>query len=293
MDAVIARALAATEDDDEAAEAVIQEISERAMDAFLPLWESSGGACGYVTVQDDPRADEDADGIISAALKYHALRPNFLAKIPLTSAGLEAIAALVAEDVPTCATECFAIAQAVEVCELYERVAERSGRQPPFFATHITGIFDEFLQKQVEREGIEIAPEVLREAGCAVVRKEYRVLKQRGFRTTLLGGGAREARHFTEMVGGDMHITINWDMADRLIQQSPPVVSRIDVEPSEAVIGELCDKLEDFRRSYVDDGLAIEEFAGFGGVQYFRDMFLAGYAALFDAIAARRQEPAR
>jgi len=164
----------------------------------------------------------------------------------------------------------------------------QSGGQPPFFVTHITGIFDEFLQRKVDRDGIEIAPEMLMEAGCAVARKEYRVLKERSFRTTMLGGGARNVRHFTEMVGGDVHITINWSMAETLIEDSPPIVSRMDGGPPEAVITELSDKLVDFRRAYADDGLATEEYAGFGGVHYFRDMFLAGYAALFEAIAARR-----
>ena len=288
MENVIGRAVAAAEDDEAAARAAIQEISERAVDKFLPLWKRTGGACGYVTVQDDPRADEDTNAIISAGLKYRALRPNFMAKIPVTSAGITAIEALVAEDVPICATECFSISQAVHVCELYERASDKTGKRPPFFVTHITGIFDEFLQKHVQQEGVEISPDVLLEAGCAVARKEYRILKQRGFRATMLGGGAREPRYFTEMVGGNVHITINWDMAEKLIQQSPPVVPRMDAETPQAVISELCSKLADFRRAYGEDGLAVEEFADFGGVRYFRDMFLAGYASLFEAIAARR-----
>lgn len=288
MSALLGRAVARTEDDEEAAQLVIREVSERALDMFLPLFEESGGTYGYVTVQDDPRRDDDADAIVHEALKFQKLRPNFMAKIPVTVAGLKAMEALVPHEVPICATEVFSVSQAFRMCTLYERASQKSGKQPPFFVTHITGIYDEYLQKDVESKGVDIAPEALAEAGCVVARKEYRLLKERGFRTTLLSGGARKPRHFTEMVGGDVHVTINWDMAERLIEADGPVVLRMDAQTPAPVIQELCDKVTDFRRAYVDDALAPEEFADFGGVRYFRDMFLAGYAHLLKEIAARR-----
>src|SRR5437660_97596 len=83
--------------------------------------------------------------------------------------------------VPIGATEVFAIDQAIAVCELYRRVAETTGRRPPFYVTHITGIFDEYLGKQAEREGIAIAGTSLPWAGSAVGRKQYRLLQERRY----------------------------------------------------------------------------------------------------------------
>ena len=45
---------------------------------------------------------------------------------------------------------------------------------------------------------------------------------------SFIGGGARGLHHFTELVGGDVNLTINWvGTADALLEQNPPVISRI------------------------------------------------------------------
>jgi len=222
--------------DDEAAVLVYQKAAARVMTRFLPLHEKSSGRYGYVTMQDDPRADEDSNAIIQAALRNRTLGKNFMVKIPVIKSGLQAIESCVEENIPVCATEVFSIAQAISICEVYQNVSRKTGNNPPFFVTHITGIFDEYLGKVAKREGIEIDPQILAQAGCTVARKEYRILKARGYETTMLCGGARGAHHFTEFVGGNVHITINWSTAQELIEADGLVVSRINVETPQAVI---------------------------------------------------------
>ena len=75
---------------------------------------------------------------------------------------------------PIIATEVFAMAQAIEVCELYQRVSQQCGKHPPFYVTHISGIFDECLAKTAEREGIKISPQALAQAGCIRGKKAVR-----------------------------------------------------------------------------------------------------------------------
>jgi transaldolase len=104
----------------------------------------------------------------------------------------------------------------------------------------------------------------------------------------MLGGGARALYHFTEMVGGDIHVTINWKDADALIRENGQVVSRIDAETPQSVIDELCDKLEVFRKAYLDDGLKREEYADYGPVQLFRNAFLMGWFTLLAEVSRRR-----
>jgi transaldolase len=130
---------------------------------------------------------------------------------------------------------------------------------------------------------------VLDQAGCAIARQEYRLLKARGYPGILLGGGARGVHHFTEMVGGDAHVTINWSTAQELIDAGTPLVARLaEGEPSADVIAELCEKFPDFRQAYDEDGLNVEEFADFGPVQFFRNAFLNGWYLLLAEVAARR-----
>ena len=286
---IIDEVLREVEDDLEAADRVYQRISARFMRAFLPRYEQSGGREGLVTMQDDPCRDHDPALIVASALRHAGVAANYMAKIPVTVAGMQAMAELIGRDMPICATECFSIAQTRAMCDLYEKVSKASGKSPPFFITHITGIYDEELQAYVEREGVDIAPDRLRLAGSVVARKEYRFVKQRGYRATVLGGGARGTHHFTEFVGGDFHITMNWSTIQELNDLDGEVACRIDAEDPPDLVEELREKIPDFRRAYDDDGLTPEEFEPFAPLQRFRNNFIAGCEAVRQAIAARRQ----
>ena len=277
------------EDDNAAAERIYHLAAQRIMRGFLPLYEASGGVHGYVTIQGDPRAEHDPDNIVNEALRARQLGVNYMAKVPTTQAGMQAMEELIVRNVPLCATEIFSLSQALYVSELYRRVSRKSGNHPPIFVTHITGIYDEYLGGIVQREHIDVSPDVLSQAGCAVARQVYCVLKQRGYEGTMLGGGARGTQHFTEMVGGDVHITINWSMAQELIDVDGPVVPRMDTLTSKAVVEEMEAKLPGFFRAYRLDGLAVEEFEDFGPVVLFRTMFLNGYARLLEEVATRRR----
>jgi len=285
---VIDEVIKETRDDEAAAVRVYQRTAKRVLDRFLPLYEQSAGEFGYVTMQGDPREDEDTQAMVRSVLENRELGPNYMAKIPVIRGGLEALETCVEMNVPICATEVFSIAQAIHICELYERAAVRTGNRPPFFVTHISGILDDYLAHVARREGIQIAPEVLAQAGCAVARKEYRLISERGYPGILLGGGARGTHHFTEMVGGRVHVTVNWSTAQEIMDAGTPIVSRMDVEPAHSVIDELRAKFVDFRKAFDDDGLPVEEFADYGPVQFFRNAFLKGWYLLLVEIPTRR-----
>jgi transaldolase len=272
-----------------AAVRVYQRASQRVLDRFRPLYEQNGGACGFVTLQDDPRLDQDAAATIRCALANRRLGPNYMAKIPVIRGGIDALEACVTENIPICATEIFSISQAIFMCERYAIAAERAGNRPPFYVTHISGIFDQYLGVVAKRDGIKIERSVLDQAGCTIARKEYRLLKERGYPGILLGGGARGTHHFTEMVGGDAHVTVNWSTAQEIIDADVPILPRMaEGEPSSGVIAELREKFPDFRKAYDEDGLTVEEFAEFGPVRFFRNAFLNGWHLLLAEVAARR-----
>ena len=274
--------------DQRAADIAQQRIVKEIMEKFLPLYNQAPGQQGLVSIQGNPHLDEDPAHIVDEAMRFRKIAPNFITKIPCTAAGLKAFEHLIPENMPIIATEVFAMAQAIAVCELYQRVSQQCGKHPPFYVTHISGIFDECLAKTAEREGIKVSPEALAQAGCILARKQYAMMRRRGYNITLLGGGARGTHHFSEMVGGALHVTINWSTADEIIKANPPLTSRIKAPAPQAIVDELCEKLPDFRAAYRDDGLSIEEFGQFAPLQFFRNMFVKGWDTLADTVREHR-----
>jgi transaldolase len=190
---------------------------------------------------------------------------------------------------PLNATEIFAVKQMTTLCDTYERLAGESGRKPMLYMSHIAGIYDDYLRNYVKENNVDISPDILWQGGLAVARKVYRVMQERGYSAVFVGGGARGLQHFTEMVGGDVCITINWrGTADQLLEQDPAVVERLFNPVPQYVIDELMEKLPDFRRGYLDDGLDVEEFEGFGPVQLFKSSFVKSWSRVLEDVAKVR-----
>jgi transaldolase len=288
MNRVIDETVDQVRDVEAAAMIVYQKAVQRLMRGYMPVYGRSGGAEGFVTMQFDPRNDECAESTIANVRENARLGANYMAKIPVIEGAMEAIEYCVEENIPICATEVFSIAQARAVCECYEAAAKRGGNRPPLLVTHITGIFDEYLKKLAKREGIDIAPETLAQAGLAIARKEYRMLRDAGSSAIMLGGGAREPHHFTGLIGGKVHITINWSTAEEIIKSGMGIEPRLDDETPPAEIEKLRSAFLDFRKAYDDDGLVPAEFASFGPVQLFRNAFLKGWYHLLSEIASRK-----
>jgi transaldolase len=260
---------------------LVKPIAEK----FMPLFQKSAGTKGYVSIQGDPIHEEDPDVIIREALENRKLSPNICCKIPTTHAGLQAMEYLVSKDVPLNATEIFGIHQGVIMCETYQKASRKYGHTPVLYISHIAGIYDDYLQEVVRKENIDISPDVLWQAGLAVARKLYQIMEDRHYPGILVAGGARGLHHFTEMVGGRVCCTINWEgTADQLLAQDPPVVSRLFNPVPQKVIDELIEKLPDFKRGYLEDGLEIEEFEDFGPVQLFRSSFIKSWRRVLDLI---------
>ena len=279
-------------DDDSEAHCEFQRrIIKHTVDRFRPMFDASDGVNGYVSIQGDPVNEDDPNVVIAEARKNKILGPNTCIKIPTTASGLKAMETLIPEDTPINATEVFGIAQAISLFDMYDKVSKESGKKPMFYISHIAGIYDDFLRNYVAENKVDISPDVLYQAGLAVARKLYLLMKERGYPGTLVGGGARGLHHFTEMVGGDAVVTINWrGTADKLIEQDPPVVSRIFNPVEQYVIDELMEKLPDFRRGYLEDGLTVEEYHHFGPVQLFRSSFLKSWHKVLDMMPERRKQ---
>ncbi|MCF7944876.1 MAG: hypothetical protein K9L75_05010 [Spirochaetia bacterium] len=263
---------------------------KRISDLFMPMYEATEGALGFVTIQGDPFEEKHTASIVSDGLENRKIGRNIMVKIPVTLPGIKAISALVEQDVPSMATEVMSMSQAVSICEAYQQVSNKSGHHPPFYVTHITGILDDHFKRVIKENQIEISPDAVKWAGLSIAKKEYDLLKKRNYRCTMIGGGARKLEDFTELVGGDLHITINWKgTAETLLEKNNPVVSQINEYPSQSIIDELMEKLPDYNRAYLIDGMEPGEYFDYGGVELFRSSFMKGWKTLIELIEQKRR----
>jgi len=286
---IVDEAVAETPDDTEAAALIQRRLVAGMASGFMPHFKNTNGCEGFVSVQMDPRLEKDFARIVAKALADFELIPNCIAKIPVIPSGLIAMDCLVRLNKPVVATEIMGISQAIAACETYQKASKESGHTPAFFVTHISGIFDEQLKADAEALGITLSPESMRLAGCAIAKKQYAIMQDRGLPGILLGGGARNLHHFTEMVGGKVHITLNWQSTISVLEENSPAVENLmDKSVPETIIHELRDKLPTFARAYAEDGLKPEEFEDFSPVVRFRTQFLNGWYKLLETIRERR-----
>lgn len=275
------------EEPDKVQELLQRELVREIAGIFRPLYDASHGREGFVSIQGNPLF-EDYDSIVAGALFNREAGSNIMAKIPATLEGLEAIEVLMEQGIPINATEVMCTSQVVDLCEIHERVSRKMAAVPPVYISHITGILDEYLQLHVKRQGIEISPDMVWQAGMICARKAHRIIKERGCGLGFIGGGARGLQHFTEMVGSDACITINWTgCADKLLELNPPVVDRFHVRTPELVLDTLLLKIDEFDKAWSNKAVNPEEYEEFGPVVLFRSSFESAWRNANEIIQKR------
>lgn len=285
---VIVECARLSDDDVVVADLVQRRLVAPIVARFRALHDASGGTLGLVSIQGAPDADHDTMMILEEAHAARVLGPNATPKIPATAPGLDALDVLVGGGSPTIVTEVFSLAQLVATCERYLRATERTGIQPPFFVSPITGIFGDHLKAVAMGEGIAIEAADVELVGVALSRACQRLVDERGYPVTLLCGGARTPFDLTGLVGAPLHVTINWSTFAEVIERRTPLTRGIDEPIDPTTMARLETLFDDVRRAFRLDGLEVEEFEDFGPVQHFRGNFLASWMQVREAIAGHR-----
>jgi transaldolase len=137
----------------------------RAADFFRPLYDSTKGADGFVSLEVSPKLANDTEGtIVEARRLWKALnRPNVMIKIPGTKAGLPATRQALREGINVNITLLFAVERYEEVLEAYvaaleDRVKEgkpvdRIASVASFFLSRIDTLLDPQILKVAEAGG--------------------------------------------------------------------------------------------------------------------------------------------
>ena len=130
-----------------------------AADILRPVYEKSGGADGYVSLEVNPALAHDTGATIAEARRLFASleRPNVLIKVPATPAGIPAIETLIGEGVNVNVTLIFSLEQYEAVATAYiaglEKLALAGGdvgrvaSVASFFISRVDTVVDKALEE--------------------------------------------------------------------------------------------------------------------------------------------------
>ncbi len=252
---------------------LVEEMSATGAAVLRPVFERHNGKNGRLSIQTDPRFYRDTAAIVAQAERFSRIAPNMIVKIPVTCAGIPAIEEATYRGISINATVCFTLPQCIAVAEALERGLKRREKEGLDISTMgpvctiMVGRLDDWLKITAERKSITTDPGYLEWAGVAVFKKTYRIFKERGYRVRLLSAAFRNHMHWSEFIGGDVVISPPYRWQVRYNASDVEVVPRIDRPVDGRIVEELLRKFPDFRRAYEEDGLAPEEFDGFGATR--------------------------
>jgi transaldolase len=185
-----------------------------ACDIFRPIYDRTGGADGYVSIEVSPSAAHDTDATVEEARRlWRAVdRPNVFIKVPGTPAGAKAVRRLIGDGINVNITLLFAIEAHARVIDAYmagledrEKVASHQtfasiASVASFFVSRVDTEVDRRLDDlipKLSRADRERASGLYGKAAIANAKLAYRLFK-REFATprwaALRGRGARVQR---------------------------------------------------------------------------------------------------
>ncbi|HMM68521.1 MAG TPA: transaldolase [Dokdonella sp.] len=150
----------------------------RAALLFRPVFDSTEGTDGWVSVELSPLLAHDAAGSIAAAAEIHAQAAidNLLVKIPGTPAGLEAIEESIFNGIPVNVTLLFSAGQYLAALHAYMRGIERrivAGRNP-----EVGSVASLFVSRWDKVANAVLPPPMHNKLGVAMAQRVYRVCRE-------------------------------------------------------------------------------------------------------------------
>ncbi|HEX3039709.1 MAG TPA: transaldolase family protein [Caproiciproducens sp.] len=268
--------------EDEIAWELIYEAGRERSKKLLPVFEQFKGKKGRLSIQVNAKYYRNTEKMVEQAVYLNSLGANMQVKIPASAAGIKAMEEATYRGVSINATVSFTVAQAVAVAEAVERgLARRKKENLPTeqmspVCTIMIGRTDDWMKDVVKNENLVLDPECLEWAGVAVIKEAYRIYKERGYTTRLLSAANRNHYHWSQLIGGDLCMTINYAWHKKINACDVQVKSRID-EPVKAEYMAELNKLAEFHKSFDENGMKPEEFEKYGGFRNTLSTFLAGY----------------
>ncbi len=270
--------------------ALMEQMAVRGAAVLEPVFVREHGRKGRLSLQTNPANYRNTERMVEQGVRFATLAPNIQVKFPATQAGIAAIEQATAAGVCINATVCFTVPQAIAVAEAVERgldaLAARGGDATAVtpVCTIMIGRLDDWMRVLVERDAIAVHPDALNWAGIATFKRAYGIFRERGYRARLLAAAYRHRLHWTELVGGDIVLTIPHAWQVRFNASGITPDTRIDQPVDPAIVRELLERIPDFERAYEPVGLTIDEFDSFGPTVRTLRGFIKSYHDLVGAV---------
>jgi transaldolase len=262
---------------------LIEEMAVKGASLLLPIYEREKGKKGRLSIQTNPAFYRNADAILQQAVHFHQLAPNMQVKIPATKAGIKAVEEATYQGVSINATVSFCVPQVLAVGEAVERgLRRREAEGLPIdemspVATMMIGRLDDWMHVLEKRDSIVVTPGYSDWAGIACFKKAYGIYQERGYRARLLAAAYRHHMHWSELIGGDVVLTIPYEWQKLFNGSDIEVKERFfDPVPPE-IVDTLYSHFADFRRAYDADGMTVDEFDSFGPTVRTLRTFISSY----------------
>ncbi len=132
-----------------------------ACNLLMPVYEESGGADGFVSIEVDPHLAYDTEGTVKEALElFEDIKmPNLMVKVPATKEGLPAIEELIYLGKNINVTLLFSVKRYEEVAEAYLKGLERRADEgkplnnvnsvASFFVSRVDTLADKYLEEKL------------------------------------------------------------------------------------------------------------------------------------------------
>jgi transaldolase len=249
---------------------LFEEMGVRGAELLQPVFAREQGRKGRLSLQTNPACYRDVEALVKQAVHFSQLAPNIQVKLPATQAGIAAIEEVTYRGVNINATVCFTVPQALAVAEAVERGLNRRDAEGRPIAdmspvcTIMVGRLDDWIHVLAKRDSILVTPGYPDWAGIACIKRAYALYRERDYRTRLLAAAYRHHLHWSEMIGGDIVLTIPYEWQLLFNASDIPVRERFHHPVPPEIVAALYEKFADFRRAYDADGLRIEEFDSYG-----------------------------
>ena len=138
---------------EEIVEILTTEDVREACKLFRPIFESTNGVDGRVSIEVDPRLAHNTTETIQQAKRLWAIidQPNLMIKIPATRAGLPAITEVIAAGISVNVTLIFSLSRYAEVIDAYQAGIEKCANPKnvhsvaSFFVSRVDSAIDKLL----------------------------------------------------------------------------------------------------------------------------------------------------
>lgn len=289
--AIFEKAIAGNKIYDEAIEAGIkadksvQEIYEdliftdirNACDIFMPVYESTDGLDGYVSIEVPPNIAKDTESTIKEARRYYQTidRPNLMIKIPGTPEGLPAVEQAISEGMSINVTLLFSVQSYIDTAWAYIRGLEKRAEAgedisrvasvASFFLSRIDVKIDDRLDRKLEsaegenKEKLKAIKGKVAIANAKIAYQKYKeifgsdrwkALAEKGANVQRLLWASTSTKnpeysdvmYVDELVGGDTVNTLPPDTIEACVDHCDPA-NRIetDLDAAERIIEGLKD----------------------------------------------------